>query len=94
MRLINSPLTFLTLHISCAAAVASISQNADGVTVNTTDGQTYTADYVIVTVSLGVLKAGMLTFQPPLPAEKAAAIREMVGYDIVHTQSWVRSSAC
>lgn len=35
------------------------------------------ADFVLVTVSLGVLKRGGLTFTPPLPAYKQAAIDRM-----------------
>ena len=56
----------------------SISQNAQGVTLTTDKGKKFTADYVIVTVPLGVLKAGSISFSPPLPAAKQNAIKEMV----------------
>lgn len=60
------------------AVVKSIDQDAKGVTVTTAKGEKMTADYVIVTVPLGVLKAGSITFNPPLPAAKQTAIKDMV----------------
>ena len=36
---------------------------------------TYEADYVIITVPLGVLKAGSITFDPPLSKAKQDAIK-------------------
>lgn len=56
----------------------SIDQDAKGVTVTPAKGEKLTADYVIVTVPLGVLKAGSITFSPPLPTAKQAAIKDMV----------------
>lgn len=53
--------------------VQKISYGDDGVTVRTTQGE-LSADMVLVTVPLGVLKAGSIAFSPPLPAEKTAAI--------------------
>jgi hypothetical protein len=46
------------------------------VTVTTTDGTVYSADVVIMAVPLGVLKAGSITFDPPLPREKSTAIEQ------------------
>lgn len=37
-----------------------------------------TADYVIVTVPLGVLKEGGIKFSPQLPPAKQAAIKHLV----------------
>ena len=37
--------------------------------------ETYEADYVIVTVPLGVLKEGSITFDPPLSQAKQNAIK-------------------
>ncbi|HSH04562.1 MAG TPA: FAD-dependent oxidoreductase [Anaerolineae bacterium] len=45
----------------------------DGVTVVTDKGE-FEADYVIVTVPLGVLKKEKIKFQPPLPTDKQEAI--------------------
>lgn len=44
------------------------------VNVHVEDGEVLVADHVIVTVSLGVLKAGGLEFCPALPSDKAGAI--------------------
>jgi hypothetical protein len=58
--------------------VTNISQAGESVTVTTGNGTQLTADYVIVTVPLGVLKNGSIGFEPQLPADKQAAIRDMV----------------
>ncbi|KAG8240017.1 hypothetical protein J437_LFUL017752 [Ladona fulva] len=51
---------------------------SDRAIVVTADGNEYPADYVIITVSLGVLKACAGTlFCPSLPAEKTEAISKM-----------------
>jgi monoamine oxidase len=42
-----------------------------------TDRGTVTGDYVIVTVPLGVLKAGAIRFEPPLPDAKQTAIERL-----------------
>lgn len=41
------------------------------------DGRSLPADYVVVTVPLGVLKESELRFEPPLPEFKRRAIREL-----------------
>jgi len=53
-----------------------------GVTVTTNKGAEYSADYVIVTFSIGVLAFGSVEFQPPLPPWKRKAIlpQEMALY--------------
>ncbi|EIM78693.1 amine oxidase [Nitritalea halalkaliphila LW7] len=53
--------------------VREIHYGRNGVTAVDTLGNRYTADKVIVTVSIAVLKSGMMHFDPPLPAEKVAA---------------------
>jgi monoamine oxidase len=47
------------------------------VTVTTKSGAQHVANHVIVTVPIGVLKAGTITFAPALPAQKLAAIQRM-----------------
>lgn len=42
--------------------------------IETRTGDTYTADRIAVTLPLGVLQAGRVMFDPPLPASKQAAI--------------------
>lgn len=86
-------------QLSClsTAVVTNISQAGDTVTVTTDNGTQLTADYVIVTAPLGVLKQGSIGFQPPLPADKQAAIREMVGKQLLLCVSrscgWMWSTA-
>ncbi len=50
---------------------------AQHVMVRTADRRVHFGNAVIVTVPLGVLKAGSIVFDPPLPAAKAAAVRRM-----------------
>jgi len=40
------------------------------------NGEAYTADYVLCTFSTGVLSSNMVTFTPPLPQWKKKAISE------------------
>ena len=58
--------------------VTSIAASFTGVTVTGTDGsgvtRSFAADHVIVTVPLGVLKAGSITFSPALSSAKQEAI--------------------
>lgn len=65
------------LNVSYDTVVTNISQAGESVTVTTGNGTQLTADYVIVTVPLGVLKQGSIGFEPQLPADKQAAIRDM-----------------
>lgn len=47
------------------------------VVVTTTDGQVYESDYLICTLPLGVLKAGVVEFKPPLPKPKEKSIKKL-----------------
>ena len=47
------------------------------VTVQCDDGSVYSADHVIITVSLGVLKSCDFEFNPPLPPAKQSAISRL-----------------
>lgn len=62
------------LTIRTSTAVRRISYGDDGVQVTTRAGRVLRADACIVTVPLGVLKAGEVTFDPPLPRRTAQAI--------------------
>lgn len=64
------------LQIETDAVVKQVVVEADGVTVHTQDA-TWTGSHVIVTVPLGVLKAGSIDFEPDLPPEKAQAIERL-----------------
>ncbi|TVU30816.1 hypothetical protein EJB05_22460, partial [Eragrostis curvula] len=54
--------------------VQEINYSLDGVMVKTEDGRIYEADYVIVSVSLGVLQSNLIQFTPALPHWKTMAI--------------------
>ncbi|MGV3524968.1 MAG: flavin monoamine oxidase family protein [Candidatus Sericytochromatia bacterium] len=64
----------LSLHLGQRAE--RVVWNQQGVSVETT-GSTYTADRVLITLPLGVLKTGELAFTPALPSAKQAAIRQI-----------------
>jgi len=64
------------LDVRLNTPVSVINYSADQVSV-VAGGATYTADYVICTATLGVLKAGTIGFNPPLPDEKRGAIGRM-----------------
>lgn len=61
------------LDIRLRQPVRAVRLNGSGVIVATAD-QAYTADRVVVTLPLGVLKRGDVAFDPPLPAAHQGAI--------------------
>jgi monoamine oxidase len=61
------------LDIRLRQAVRRINHTPDGVIVETGNGR-FEADHCIVTVPLGVLKAGRIAFDPPLPEPQQKAI--------------------
>ena len=67
-----------TLLLGHAVSCVSWAQYPDHVTVTCENGRRMTADHVVCTVPLGVLKerADRL-FEPPLPAERADAIARL-----------------
>ncbi|KAM0937677.1 putative oxidoreductase [Dioscorea sansibarensis] len=54
--------------------VRRISYSAKEATVTTEDGKVYKADYVMVSVSIGVLQTNLIKFVPPLPDRKIIAM--------------------
>lgn len=64
------------LDIRLEAPVTRISRTAEGVVVESAAGRLQ-ADHVVCSLPLGVLKAGTVAFDPPLPAAHAEAIRRM-----------------
>ena len=56
--------------------VTNIAVHEEGVTVTTTT-DTWSGSHVLVTVPLGVLKAGSIAFDPPLPQAKQVAIDQL-----------------
>ena len=53
------------------------SDDFGSVSVTTSSGNVYMAEHVVVTVPVGVLKAGNITFFPPLPEWKLEAIGKL-----------------
>ena len=47
--------------------VNNIDYSNNSVTVTTEDGSVYTSNFVILSVSLGVLKSNLITYKPDLP---------------------------
>jgi len=62
------------LEVRLSTPVDHITTTDVGVIVRTGAGEEIAASHVIVTVQLGVLKAGVITFDPPLPEDKQDAI--------------------
>ena len=54
--------------------VELIDYSGDKVSVNTSSGEAFEADRVIVTVPLGILKDGLVSFEPQLPARTQQSI--------------------
>jgi len=71
------------LSIRCNTPIACVRMTSAGVAVETSPpdspGELLEADAVVVTVPLGILKAGRIRFEPELPAPKRAAI-ERIGF--------------
>lgn len=61
------------LNIQTETIVQTVSYTETGVIVSTNKGE-YSGDRVIVTVPLGVLKAGDIVFNPALPSDKLQSI--------------------
>jgi polyamine oxidase len=64
------------LNIQTGVVVERIAYGDEGVTVHTNRGD-FSADRAVVTVPLGVLKAGVIDFAPALPSAKQTAIRRI-----------------
>ncbi|MEM7517925.1 MAG: FAD-dependent oxidoreductase, partial [Planctomycetota bacterium] len=65
------------LDIRLGTPIAAVELEEDGVRVTSAQGDSLTASHCIVTVPLGVLKAGHIRFEPALPASKQEAIDRM-----------------
>lgn len=64
------------LDVRLNHAVSAIRYDRDGATISTSRGEVR-ASRVIVTLPLGVLQAGAVSFDPPLPEAKQQAIRSL-----------------
>jgi lysine-specific histone demethylase 1 len=63
-----------------------ISKRSSPAVITCTNGQTFEADYVILTAPLGVLKSGSISFQPALPDWKTSCIDRM-GFGLLNKVS-------
>jgi len=61
-------------RIQYGVEVKEIDHSGDRVKLTTTDGAVHEADRVLVTVSIGVLRSGGVSFNPPLSDKKRSAI--------------------
>ena len=64
------------IDIQLQQKVTAIDYGKKGVTVRTERGS-FIADAAVITLPLGVLKSGSVTFSPPLPERKRAAISRL-----------------
>ena len=69
--------TGLDIRLNAEVTRIDYPANQASVTVTTRGGAQYIANHVVVTVPIGVLKAGTITFAPALPAAKVGAIQRM-----------------
>ena len=74
IALVNHLATGIAVRLN--TVVSRIAHTSTSVTVSTSTG-TYTGDRIIVTVPLGVLKKGAITFSPALPSAKNTAITKL-----------------
>jgi monoamine oxidase len=65
------------IDVALDTPVTDISYDNEGVSLRLATGESVSADRVIVTVPLGVLKGAGIAFEPPLPFERRAAIAEI-----------------
>jgi polyamine oxidase len=65
------------LDIRCGVVVDAVEVTDLGVRVRTSAGAVDDASHVVVTVPLGVLKSGTLSFSPALPPERLEAIEQL-----------------
>lgn len=66
--------TIVDPRLKLNKVVRNIQQLRSGVVVKTEDGSVYKADYVMVSVSIGVLQTKLIEFTPHLPSWKILAI--------------------
>ncbi len=71
----------LRARLRLDSPVTAVDHGGDGVAVTVDSGERHLADKVLVTVPIALLQRDAITFDPPLPADKRAAIatEEMPG---------------
>lgn len=76
------------VEVSLRAVVSGIGYDEEGASVRLATGESFTADRVLVTVPIGVLKTDAIVFDPPLPFAHRTAIAAL-GSGVVDTL-WLR----
>lgn len=74
--LFSSEGKILDSRLKLNKVVRELQHSRNGIMVKTEDGCVYEADYVILSVSIGVLQSDLITFKPPLPRWKTEAIEK------------------
>ena len=65
------------VDVRLGAVARRVEVGAAGISVETEDGETHLGSHVLVTVPVGVLKAGSIAFEPGLPASHLDAIQRL-----------------
>ncbi len=76
----------LTIHLN--QAVSERASSPDGITITLADGSTLTADHAVVTLPLGVLQSGAVTFAEPLNSARQGAF-DNLGMGLLN-KCWLR----
>lgn len=76
------------IPISLKTTVLGASYDRDGVSLRLSSGEALSADRVVLTVPIGVLRRGSLEFEPPLPLPYRSAI-DAVGSGAIES-AWLR----
>ncbi|KAL9404899.1 hypothetical protein Peur_001871 [Populus x canadensis] len=74
--LLTSEGKILDNRLKLNKVVRELQHSRNGVVVKTEDGCIYEANYVILSVSIGVLQSDLISFRPPLPRWKTEAIEK------------------
>ncbi|XP_052191644.1 polyamine oxidase 1 isoform X2 [Diospyros lotus] len=74
--LLSSEGEILDNRLKLNKVVRELQHSRNGVTLTTEDGCIYEANYVILSVSIGVLQSDLISFRPPLPRWKKEAIQK------------------
>ena len=79
----------LDIRLGQTVTNINIDDITERVEVVTSNGDAYFADATVISVSLGILKSGQITFSPSLPEYKQTAI-DRLGNDFSHVQQKVK----
>ncbi|XP_056164335.1 polyamine oxidase 1-like [Syzygium oleosum] len=75
--LVTSEGKILDSRLQLNKVVREIQHSSSGVTITTEDGYVYSANYAILSVSIGVLKSDLISFRPSMPRWKMEAIEKL-----------------